>query len=919
MRIINKIVNAYTTPEQRKIIKQIGAPAYNAIMKTSVGRTLRDAKNFYTSNVKPVVEATKSVNKKSTTKAGLNPNKPTVLKAAPKGSIFKGDIQSSIINLGRNDEVGAKARQDLVMFLVSIGAPAPEAQLLEKTLAAVAKTKGAQAAVALGRKLLTTSKVIPKLIATAKAAPKLLTAAERKQLTAEVRGLISKARTDLVKTNPRANALVNKGVKTLRSKQKEVSDAIDLIFDRQTKVYRVADQLPSTLRRKTPNQLTAEERKLITDKYKELEDFLNKSDYQEMSLDDYLKEVEHPTEISLGDFGFTDDELNNLAKITERYFNDPKLIKGNNPKLLTTTKTETQTINKAAKSGIGSLNEQEADSYISMLRKNSDQLNDLRKRIEAESGEKMKKSDIPNLLKFANQFGDIIKNSPNYIKSQFTGANLAGQLINAGLSIYDIWTAYKENNNSLIPKLGVNAGRIAAGAFIPNPILKVLFGSLGYLGGDKLANAALNKVGVKHETSNIINQEILAGIYDPNISSSMLEFERGASGKKYHVVGNKIFDYATGRPTILKDSLADINNFYTQGIDRMNDQMRANNVRIQELQRQKRLGYNVDPQQVQMLQQENQQLQSQVQYNQQRLEQMSEPDYNPNEDLSQQYKQRVVDPQVQIQEASTLERMRQLDQDAQNVYSALFNKVSEDTLRDLDKFYTPEALAVDYYQHQRLAARGQMPYMTREEFANWKKLQDLKTLEPQIRQQAASAMQNMIKSEADLRNAAADLQSEEETARHNLANENIEMYKAQIDAAYKSGQININQYKALTDRLNYEVSKVNAETNRMNALTNQEKLKVDKYDAETDRMSARTRQDTEARMRRLEPYQQANYMGQTVMNVGMQDNITMDQLLNSNQSVFSQVFPGTQQQNNNNTSDILSQYQRNRKQYENLQ
>ena len=891
MRIINKIVNAYTTPEQRKIIKQIGAPAYNAIMKTSVGKTLRDAKNFYTSDVKPVIKATQDINKKSSTKIGLDPNKPAVLKAAPKGSFFKGYIQNAIINLGRNDEIGAKARQDLVMFLISLGAPAPEAQLLGKTLSAVAKTKGAQAVVKLGKQVV--SKV-------QKATPK--------QVKNIISNTIATTRNELVKTNPRANTLVNKGVKTLRSKQKEVSDTIDLIFDRQTKVYRVADQLPSTLRRKTPNQLTAEERKLITDKHKELEDFLNKSDYQEMSLDDYLKETAK----------FSDDELMNLAKITERYFNNPKMLKGNNPKLLTTTKTETQTINKAARSGIGSLNADEADSYISMLRKNSDQLNDLRKRIEAESGEKMKKSDIPNLLNFANQFGDIIKNSPNYIKSQFTGANLAGQLINAGLSIYDIWTAYKENNNSLIPKLKVNAGRMAAGAFIPNPIMKVLFGSLGYLGGDKLANAALNKVGVKHETSDIINQEILAGIYDPNISSSMLEFERGASGKKYHVVGNKIFDYATGRPTILKDSLADISNFYAQGIDQMNDQIRANNVKIQELQQQERLGYNVNPQQVQMLQQENQQLQSQVQNNQQRLEQISEPDYDPNEDLSQQYKQRVVDPQVQRQEASTLERMRQLDQDAQNVYSALFNKVSEDTLRDLDKFYTPEALAVDYYQHQRLAARGQMPYMTREEFANWKKLQDLKTLEPQIRQQAASAMQNMIKSEADLRNAAADLQAKEETARHNLANENIERYKAQIDAAYKSGQININQYKALTDRLNYEVSKVNAETNRMNALTNQEKLKVDTYNAETGRMSAQTRQDTEARMRRLEPYQQANYMGQTVMNVGMQDNITMDQLLNSNQSVFGQVFPGTQQQNSD-TSDILSQYQRNRKQYENLQ
>ena len=862
MRIINKIVNAYTTPEQRKIIKQIGAPAYNAIMKTSVGKTLRDAKNFYTSNVYPVFAAIEANNStKPVDIKKIDPNKPTVLKAAPKQT-FKGNIQDYLIDLGRNDNVGLEARQQLGFFLLSLGLPAPEAMLLEKTLAAVAKTKGAQAAVALGRKLLTTSKATPK------------------QVKNIISNTIATTRNELVKTNTKAKKLIDKGTQELKSKQQEINKALDDIFGPVTK--------SNKFNTKKVSELTDEEWQQIIPDYKmatkeEIEGLLGKAS-DEISVEDYL----------------TKYATNAMEKLSN------------------TTKTETQAINKAARSGVGSLNADEADSVITMLKSNSDQLNTLRKTIEAESGEKMKKSDIPNLLNFANQFGDIIKNSPNYIKSQFTGANLAGQLINAGLSIYDVWTAYKENNNSLIPKLGVNTGRMAAGALIPNPIMKVLFGSLGYLGGDKLANAALNKVGVKHETSDIINQEILAGIYDPNISSSLLEFERGASGKKYHVVGNKIFDYATGRPTILKDSLADISNFYAQGIDQMNDQIRANNVKIQELQQQERLGYNVNPQQVQMLQQENQQLQSQVQNNQQRLEQISEPDYDPNEDLSQQYKQRVVDPQVQRQEASTLERMRQLDQDAQNVYSALFNKVSEDTLRDLDKFYTPEALAVDYYQHQRLAARGQMPYMTREEFANWKKLQDLKTLEPQIRQQAASAMQNMIKSEADLRNAAADLQAKEETARHNLANENIERYKAQIDAAYKSGQININQYKALTDRLNYEVSKVNAETNRMNALTNQEKLKVDTYNAETGRMSAQTRQDTEARMRRLEPYQQANYMGQTVMNVGMQDNITMDQLLNSNQSVFGQVFPGTQQQNSD-TSDILSQYQRNRKQYENLQ
>jgi len=880
MKVLNKFINSITTPEQRKYIKQIGAPAYNAIMKTSVGSTINSARDFYTSSVKPVIKATQSVNNKSTTRAGLDPNKSTVLKSAPKGSIFKGDIQQSIINLGRNDEIGAKARQDLVMFIISLGLPAPEAALVEKTVTAVARTKGAQAAVTFGKQIV--SKV-------QKAAPK--------QITAEVRKAITTTRNELVRANPKANALINKGTRTLKSKQKEVSDALDLIFDRQTKIYRIADQLPSTLKAKTPGQLSGEERKLITDQYKELKDFLNKSEYQKVSLDDFLKDSAK----------FSDDELMNLADFSEKYLKSQKLL---------TTKAETKTIDKAANKGIGSLSEKETDSYIDMLRKNSDQLNDLRKKIEAESGEKMKKSDIPKLFKFANEFGDIIKNSPSYIKSQFTGANLAGQMINLGLSIYDIWTAFNENGDTLLPKAVANTARVGSGALIPNPILKILFGGLGYLAGDKLATAALQKVGVKHNNSDIIEKEKALGIYQEGLHNQVAEFEQGASGRKYHVVGNKIYNYASGLPVIIEEALTDISNYYTTGAAQLEERYAQNEKRKDQLIRQMKMGYNIDPSQLQRIEVENTEIKTKLDETKDKLKKLAEEDYDPNGDLGEQYKQRVVDPEVQNQQASALERMRQLDQEAQSVYSALFKKVQEDTLSDLDKFYTPEALAVDYYQHQRLAARGQMPYMTREEFANWKKLQDLKTLEPQIRQQAAAAMQNMIKSEADLRNAAADLQAKEETARHNVATENIDSYKAQIDAAYKSGQITIDQYKALTDRLNSEIAKENAETNKTNAETSRMKLNIDSYNAETGRMNARTNEEAEKRLKSLVPFQQGNYIGQTVMNIGMQDNLKMDQVLNSNQSVFSQVFPGTQQNSTGNSS--IDNYQKAKQRYNQL-
>lgn len=878
MKVLNKFINSITTPEQRRYIKQIGAPAYNAIMKTSVGSTINSARDFYTSSVNPVIKAIEANNSTKPVEK-INPNRPTVLKAAPKPT-FKGNIQNYLIDLGRNDAVGLKARQQLGFFLLTLGLPTPEAALVEKTVQVVAKTKGAQAAVNFGKQVV--SKV---------------TKSTPKQIKKIVSDVVATTRNELVKTNPKAKTIIDKGVKDIRSRQKEISDALDDIFGKQSKTYKITNQLPSTLKAKTPGQLSSEEKKLITDQYKELKDFLNKPDYQDVSLNDFLKNKAK----------FSDDELINLTKFSEKYISPSKLL---------TTKAETKTIDKAANKGIGSLSEKEADSYIDMLRKNSDQLNDLRKKIEAESGEKMKKSDIPKLFKFANEFGDIIKNSPSYIKSQFTGANLAGQMINLGLSIYDVWTAYNENGGTLLPKAVANTARVGSGALIPNPILKILFGGLGYLAGDKLATAALQKVGVKHNNSDIIEKEIAMGIYQEGLHNQVAEFEQGASGRKYHVVGNKIYNYASGLPVIIDEALTDISNYYTSGAAQLEERYAQNEKRKDQLIRQMKMGYNIDPSQLQKIEVENTEIKTKLDETKDKLKKLAEENYDPNGDLGEQYKQRVVDPEVQNQQASAYERMKQLDQDAQNVYNTLFKKVQEDTLRDLDKFYTPEALAVDYYQHQRLAARGQMPYMTREEFANWKKLQDLKTLEPQIRQQAAAAMQNMIKSEADLRNAAADLQAKEETARHNIATENIDSYKAQIDAAYKSGQITIDQYKALTDRLNSEIAKENAETNKTNAETSRMKLNIDSYNAETGRMNARTNEEAEKRLKSLVPFQQGNYIGQTVMNIGMQDNLKIDQVLNSNQSVFSQVFPGTQQNSTGNNS--IDNYQKAKQRYNQL-
>lgn len=904
MRLINQIINQYTTPEQRKYLKQAGGKAYSHLLKTSVGGTIKNAKDFYTSNVKPVIKATQDVNKKSTTRAGLNPNKPTELKAAPKGSIFKGDIQSSIINLGRNDEIGAKARQDLVMFIISLGAPSPEAEALSKTVQAVAKTKGAQAAVNLGKQVV--SKV-------QKATPK--------QITTEVRKAIATSRNELVRSNPKAAELINKGTQTLKSKQKEVSDALDLIFDKQAKTYRVTDKLPSNLKTKTPSQLSGEEKKLIEDQYRELKDFLNKPDYQEVSLDDFLK----------SEAKFSDDELMNLADFTEKYLNPQKLLKGNDPKLITKkptfeeimkedyvgsktlgnlNKEETKTINKAAKSGIGSLNTEETDSILDMLKGNAKGLGDLAKEVGVKS-----KKEIPDLMKFVNQLGDIIKNSPNYIKSQVTGKDSLGLLANAGLSVYDLYQAYKENDDSLLPKSLNNVARMAGGLIPGNPILKIFYGGLGYAAGDQLTKAAFKKLGVKHETSDLINKEIEAGIYQPGLSDEIPEFIEGQSGRKYHVTGNKIFDYATGRPVNIAAALKDASDFVQfktqEAIDKKNAlEQQENDLRIAMQQ-----GYNVDPGQLQNIQIQKETVQQEINRNSQLANQLQPLQYDSEGNLVEQYKQNVVAPEQQKEQIQA----QKTNQDIATAYNLIAQKVAYDSAADIDRLITPQSMLNEYHIHQSKARAGQGYFFNNiNDFVEWKKNQAMIELQPKIREQAATIMQNGIKSQQELNKFLLEVQKTAETYRHNKATEAKDIYNAQTDRGYKQGQLNIGQYNAETGRINAGTGQYNAQTGRMNAATNRAELGIKEYNAETGRMNAGTAARDVTRKEQLLPYQQASYAGQTVMNAGM-SGLSMDQFLNSNASVFGTVFPGTQQGQADNGLVPYAQYKDQINQYYNQQ
>lgn len=806
MRIINQLINQYTTPEQRKQLKKYG---------------------------------NKAINKVTT----------TVLKTLPPLAydVYTHVATSGVALKSGDDKVIKKQIKDLATDAVIAGTSLIGLKGAGKAIKPVAKA-------------------------------------------------INKARVAAVKANPKANELINKGIQTLKSKQKEVSDALDDIFGPTIKKYNLKPELKT----KKLSELTEADWKQIEPGHQmatpeEIEKVLGKPS-SNISVEEYLNKYKSK---------FSGDELKNLADFTKKYISTPKL--------LTTSKEETKIINKASKTGIGSLSEKEADTMIDMLRSNSKGLGDLAKEVGVKS-----KKELPDLMKFANQLGDIIKNSPNYIKSAATGKDqITGLIANGGLSIYDLYQAYKENDGSLLPKTLNNVARVGAGLFPGNPILKILYGGLGYKAGDTLTNAAFSKLGVKHETSDLINKEIQAGIYQPGLSAQVEEFLNGYSGRKYHVVGNKIFDYATGRPVNIRKALYDSAQYWQFKTQEVKDQKKALQQEEDDLKRVMQQGYPVDQSQFQQIQIQKETLNQQEQYAQKQIQLLQPLQFDPEGDLVEQYKQNVVAPEQQKQEIE----IQQLNQDIGAAYNIIAQKVQADSEADLDRLITPQSMMNDFYQHQVQARMGRAYYFNNiDDYVAWRKSQELMKIQPQIRQQAASIMQNGIKSQQELRDFLLSVQKHEEDVRHNKTNENIEAFKANVDMAYKSGLLTIDQYKAITGRIEAGTGENNAVTNRMNAITNQGKLEVDKYNAETGRMGERTKEATEKRLQGQDPYVKANLMGQTVMNAGM-SGLNMDQFLNANTSVFGQVFPGTQQgnqQNNQQSNSDVQNYLNSRDQFNNI-
>ena len=511
------------------------------------------------------------------------------------------------------------------------------------------------------------------------------------------------------------------------------------------------------------------------------------------------------------------------------------------------------------------LTDTEEQSFIKMVKENSDELGRLAKECGIKS-----KAEIPNFIKFIKQLGSIIENSPAYIKGLATAGGLAGGIINSGLSLFDMYQAFKEGGDNLIPRTIADLSRIGASAIPGGLILKLLYGSLGYGVGDKLSMAALKRLGVQSGYTPEQEAEIIAGYRQPGLDTQYNEYEVGGSGRKYHVKGDRVYAFDTGLPVSLREFNEDINagaRFrYEQALDTYNNA----NSEYQQLLAARQQGYNIPDSQI-----EQAAINSQNAYNQlgiasqevQRVQKATESDYDINGDLVQQYTDRYITPQKALEEQKRIEAQ----QDYNERYQKLFNQIAQANYNNINQYYSnPQNIQEEYFEYiNRMTGMGYRP-MSPEQYVEVQKNKAMYNIAPEIHKQATQILEQGI------------------TQQYNLGNIGQKYYKTASDVEHNivtEGQ---------TDKKNLETERHNKMTealgignlgvNQQNAQTREEALKIQQQIADLKEMQYKLEEQ-------LAPYKKMNSIVEAAKATGPMGGMTMDQLMNVNPELGKIVFP----------------------------
>lgn len=530
------------------------------------------------------------------------------------------------------------------------------------------------------------------------------------------------------------------------------------------------------------------------------------------------------------------------------------------------------------------LTQGEEEAFIKLVKENAAGFG----KLADELGVKSKK-EIPNMINFVKQLASIIENSPNYIKGMARG-DLAGVMINSGLSLYDIYQAYKEGGDTLIPRTIGDLSRLGASAIPGGFFMKLLYGALGYQAGDKLTMAALNKLGVKSGYTPEQEQEIIDGYRQPGLDTHFNQYEQGASGRKYHVKGDRVYAFDTGKPVSLREFGEDVVNYAKFNKQHAEDVYKATVQDYQNLVDAKAQGYNITDEQLTNSLQNIEIAQGEVNsaVNElQRVEVANENEYDISNDLVQQYTDRYVTPQRALEEQRRIEA--QVDYDEK--YKQLFNRIAQANYQNVDQYFNnPQNLNEDYYQYvYNMHKMGAFPQSI-EQFAEARKARAMYELAPQIHQQATQILQQAINQQHYLSDIGQKYYKTASDVEHNIVTE------GQTDTKNKETY----RHNMMTEQLGAG----NLNVNQQNAQTKAKALQIQNQIADLKRQQLELEEQ-------LAPYKKLNALSGAAQSTGPMGGMTMDQLMNIDPELGKQIFPAAFQAPVNQPQQPVQQSQPN--------
>ena len=766
LKEINNIINKYIPNQYRGQFNsalQAGNRAAQGVIRslvtTPIGTAVSQFKNIYDAANKEL--------------------EPNTISAANSYDMLLADLQSNLRNLGRSDEIGERARQDLIMSIIAL-VPGMETKTAQGIVNSV---KGMSA----------------------------------KNAANYVMNRTIEARQGLVRQSAKAQQAIKSGSESL---QKTIDDAI----------------------------LKARAR-------------LNPQNPETISLEDFFNLNSKPAQL-------TKEEFNSIFRSKDG-----------------------QALSKEGRETLRDYIKLNAEAFG---------------RVADEVGVKSAK-DLPRLIGFVKQMGEVLKNSPKYIYSQATGHPFVSA-ITTGVSLYDLYQSYKENGDSLIPK-GVGTATAFGASTLPGPpLLKLFYAGLGYTGGQfgtNLVRSAWRKLlgnnNQEQQEDTIYQREEKQGIRRTGLSEQLPEYLEGQSGRKYHIVNDKIYDFSTGKPVNIDSALSDVNDYVNFQRQQVEDRLKANREEQIQIENYRQAGYNITPDMLGPIYTEEDALLTELGDLNQQSQALNQPQYDPNGDLVEQYYRQEVEPIQQQQAAQAAEEQ----QNFQDTYNTVYSKIAQDTFADLDNYINMDALTSAYYQNQAAAMRGEAISLTPDEFVRQTKLQYMLQLAPTIQKNAMDYISSVQSARAQMRELALKERAQSETERYNKARNMLDLMGVQETQRSNIAQEKLGQYKAQSGRMSSLADLQNAASRRGELGVSQGRLGVAQQQANIAAQNAETASRRADIDEAMIPYNQARAISEAVGNVGMQQEVPFDTFLNTNQSVMKQVFPAAFQNNQTPTNQNI--------------